>query len=39
MLGDAPGLAAMRSAARAAVENRDWQKAARQFWAMTEEPA
>ncbi len=36
LLDDPARLDAMRPAARAAVESRDWVKAARQFWAMTE---
>jgi glycosyltransferase involved in cell wall biosynthesis len=39
LLADADGLARMRSAARAAVENRDWRKAAREFWATGEQEA
>lgn len=36
LLADTAQLATMREAARAAVEQRDWRKAAREFWAMTE---
>jgi glycosyltransferase involved in cell wall biosynthesis len=38
-LADATKLAAMRTAAREAVENRDWRDAARKFWAMSADPA
>jgi glycosyltransferase involved in cell wall biosynthesis len=34
-LADESKLTAMRTAAREAVNGRDWQKAARDFWAMT----
>ena len=35
LLAEPARLAAMRPAARAAVEGRDWREAARRFWAMT----